>query len=151
MTPVDGLFEGHVTVRDLECSRVFYRDLLGLEEASVFPERKVAFYWLGGRGNAMLGVWEVGGTPQRMSTHLAFRVKLEDLLLAPEMLRQAGVTPMDVAGKPLTEPVVLSWMPAAAVYFEDPDGNLLEYLSMLPDEPRPDLGALSWSAWLVRR
>ena len=151
MTPVEGLFEGHVTVRDLECSRVFYRDLLGLEEASVFPERKVAFYWLGGRGNAMLGVWEVGSTPQRMSTHLAFRVTLEALLLAPEMLRQAGVTPMDVAGKPLTEPVVLSWMPAAAVYFEDPDGNLLEYLSMLPDEARPDLGVLSWSAWLVRR
>ena len=151
MTAVEGLFEGHVTVRDLECSRVFYRDLLGLEEASVFPERKVAFYWLGGRGNAMLGVWEVGSTPQRMSTHLAFRVTLEELLLAPEMLRQAGVTPMDVAGKPLTEPVVLSWMPAAAVYFEDPDGNLLEYLSMLTDEARPDLGVLSWSAWLVRR
>ena len=151
MTAVEGLFESNVTVRDLECSRVFYRDLLGLEEASVFPERKVAFYWLGGRGNAMLGVWEVGSTPQRMSTHLAFRVTLEALLLAPEMLRQAGVTPMDVAGKPLTEPVVLSWMPAAAVYFEDPDGNLLEYLSMLPDEARPDLGVLSWSAWLVRR
>ena len=151
MTLVDGLFEGHVTVRDLECSRVFYRDLLGFEEASVFPERKVAFYWLGERGNAMLGVWEVGTAPQRMSTHLAFRVALEDLLLAPERLREAGVTPMDLEGRKVTEPVVLSWMPAASVYFEDPDGNLLEYLSMLPDEPRPDLGVLSWSAWLVRR
>jgi lactoylglutathione lyase len=33
---------------------------LGLELARVFPERKVAFYWIGGAGKAMLGFWEVG-------------------------------------------------------------------------------------------
>jgi lactoylglutathione lyase len=29
------------------------------------------------------------------------------------------------------EPSVIGWMPAAAVYFRDPDGHLLEYLPML--------------------
>jgi hypothetical protein len=26
-------------------------------------------------------------------------------------------------------------MPAASVFFDDPDGNLLEYIAMLDDEP----------------
>jgi hypothetical protein len=38
-------------------------------------------------------------------------------------------------------------MPAAMVYFRDPDGHLLEYLAMLDHEPRPDLGILPWSEW----
>jgi hypothetical protein len=37
--------------------------------------------------------------------------------------------------------------PAAAVYFRDPDGHLLEYLAMLDAAPRPDLGIVSWSQW----
>jgi lactoylglutathione lyase len=43
--------------------------------------------------------------------------------------------------------VVLCWMPAASVYFDDPDGHSLEFIAMLPDRPRPDLGRLSWSDW----
>jgi len=41
-------------------------------------------------------------------------------------------------------------MPAASVYFRDPDNNLLEFITMLPDPPRPDLGVLSWSEWVRR-
>jgi hypothetical protein len=42
-------------------------------------------------------------------------------------------------------------MPAAAVYFRDPDNNLLEFITMLPDPPRADLGVLSWSDWVRRK
>jgi hypothetical protein len=42
-------------------------------------------------------------------------------------------------------------MPAAAVYFRDPDNNLLEFISMLPDAPQPDLGVLPWSDWMRRK
>ena len=52
--------------------------------------------------------------------------------------------PLDFARNPTTEPIVLAWMPAAAVYFQDPDGNLLEYLTMLPETPRPELGVVTW-------
>jgi len=38
-------------------------------------------------------------------------------------------------GEPTGEPVVIGWMPAASLYFRDPDGNLLELLAMLPDSP----------------
>ena len=38
-------------------------------------------------------------------------------------------------------------MPAAAVYFEDPDGHLLEYLAMLEAEPQRDAGILPYSKW----
>jgi hypothetical protein len=37
--------------------------------------------------------------------------------------------------------------PAAAVYVRDPDGHLLEYLAMLEEEPRPDLGIVPFSQW----
>jgi lactoylglutathione lyase len=39
-------------------------------------------------------------------------------------------------------------MPAASLYFRDPDGNLLEFLSRLPDPPQPDLGVVAWSRWV---
>jgi len=38
-------------------------------------------------------------------------------------------------------------MPAASLYFRDPDGNLLELLSMLPDAPQPELGVVGGSRW----
>jgi hypothetical protein len=33
-------------------------------------------------------------------------------------------------------------MPAASVFFHDPDGHLLEYLAMLPHQPRPEAGVV---------
>jgi lactoylglutathione lyase len=58
--------------------------------------------------------------------------------------------PRDFDGNPTDEPVVLTWMPAASLYFHDPDGNLLEFLAMLPDAPRPELGVIGWTDWLQR-
>jgi hypothetical protein len=42
---------------------------------------------------------------------------------------------------------VIGWMPAAAVYFRDPDGHLLELLAMLDDEPDAAAGIVGWSDW----
>ena len=90
MIPFRDIFESHLTVTSLERSMNFYGQSLELELATVLWERRVAFYWIGGRGNSMLGLWEVGTGPQRMSLHLAFRVDLEHLLAAavPPSCRQ---------------------------------------------------------------
>jgi lactoylglutathione lyase len=144
---VTELFETHLTVADLQQSMTFYGQILGLELARIFPDRKVAFYWIGGQGNSMLGLWEVGTGPQRMSLHIAFKTELQELLQAPSRLRAAGVVPLDFWSAPTEEPVVFAWMPAASLYFHDPDGNSLELLSMLPEAPQPELGIVSWSRW----
>jgi lactoylglutathione lyase len=147
---IRNLFETHLTVASLQRSMDFYGGTLGLELARAFPERNVSFYWIGGAGKAMLGLWEIGTGPLQMKLHLAFSVDLPDLLESPARLRVAHITPRDFAGSPTDEPVVLAWMPAAAVYFQDPDGHQLEFLSMLPETPQPELGVLPWSRWLRR-
>src|SRR6266567_372866 len=145
---IRGLFESHLTVADLDRSVAFYRDRLRLPLARVFPERRVAFFWIGAAGKAMLGLWETGAGPQRRSLHVAFEVSVESVLTAPLALLEAGIAVLDFDCRPADEPVVLGWMPAVAVYFRDPDGNLLEFLSMLPEEPKPELEVLPWSSWL---
>lgn len=143
---IDGLFETHLTVADLDRSVAFYRDVLGLPLAYRIPARGVAFFWIGAPGRAMLGLWKAGDV-LRMHLHFAMAVSLEELLAAPARLRAAGVASRGFGGEPSGEPVVLCWMPAAAVYFADPDGHTLEFLTMLPDEPRPDLDVVPWSEW----
>lgn len=90
----------------------------------------------------------MGTPPQRQSLHLAFRVSLADVLQAPQVLRRANIEPLDFEGHPTEEPVVLAWMPAASLYFHDPDGNLLEFLAMLDDEPKAGMGGVNWSRWV---
>ena len=60
MIPVEGLFEAHITVRDVQRSIAFYRDVVGLGVGIVQPERPAAFFWVGGRGRSMMAfsAWE---------------------------------------------------------------------------------------------
>ena len=96
----------------------------------------------------MLGIWSIGRAPLGFTLHLAFEVVLDDLLHATKRLKTQGIKPLSFFGLETTEPSVICWMPAASVYFRDPDGNMLEYVSMLEKEPRPDLGIISWSEGL---
>ena len=58
--------------------------------------------------------------------------------------------PLSFFGKESMEPSVIGWMPAATIYFRDPDGHLMEHLTMLDyEERRPDLGIVNWSEWIV--
>ncbi len=148
--PIHGLFETHLNVRSLDASIRFYRDTLGLQLASTVEARRAAFFWIGAPGQAMLGLWETGPSPLQLHGHFAFKVTLADALLAAPALRKAGIEPLDFDGAPTSEAVVLAWMPAAAVYFRDPDGHLLEFLAMLDERPEPELGVLAWPAWMTR-
>lgn len=147
--PIEGLFETHLTVRDLGRSIAFYRDRVGLELAYRLDARRVAFFWIGRPGHSMLGIWEAGSAPQHVALHLAFKCAVDDVLAAASRLRDGGIAPLGFDGEPVDEPVVIGWMPAVSLYFEDPDRHLLELIAMLPDAPRPDAGVVPYSRWRV--
>lgn len=147
MIPVEGLFEVHLTVADLDRAIAFYRDTVGLRPAHVEPARQAAFFWIGPAADAMLGLWAAGPAPLSVTSHTALRVRLDDVLAAPAALRAVGVTPLDFNGRPTDQPIVFAWMPAASVFFRDPDGHLLEYIAMLPQKPQPEYGIVPWRMW----
>ena len=144
---ITSLFEAHLPVADVARAVGFYRDVVGLETAYEDAERGVAFLWLGTPGAAMLGLWSLGTAPMGIRLHVAFAAELDEVLRAPTALAGAGVTPLDFFREEAREPSVIGWMPAAAVYFHDPDGHMLEYLAMLDDAPRPEVGIVTWSNW----
>ena len=39
--------------------------------------------------------------------------------------------PLGFFSEPADEPAVIAWMPAASVFFRDPDGHLLEFVLQL--------------------
>jgi lactoylglutathione lyase len=147
IVPIRGLFQAHLTVSDLDRSIGFYRDVLGLTLAHRVPARQAAFFWVPTSDRGMLGLWSIGTSPLRMRLHIAFDVALPQVLESIAALRRAGLAPRSGNGAAIEEPIVLSWMPAASVYFDDPDGHSLEFICMLDETPRPELGFVSWSEW----
>jgi lactoylglutathione lyase len=95
----------------------------------------------------MLGLWSVGTMPLGLVLHIAFEVTLDDLFNASRRLRSLGITPLSFFGQETGEPSVLCWMPAASIYFRDPDGHLVEYLAMLDEKPRHSYEVIPWSKW----
>jgi lactoylglutathione lyase len=113
------------------------------------PNRNCAFFWIGGAKDAMLGLWSIGTMPIGLTLHIAFNVDLKDLLDVPRHLRLNGILLFPFFEEETNEPSVLCWMPAASIFFRDPDGHLIEYLAMLDEEPKPYLGIIPWNKWLA--
>ena len=148
---ITGLFETHINVSNLEASMAFYEETLGLELGEKEEGRRVAFYWVGGHGEAMLGLWEKPAE-QVAQQHFAFRANLEHIRHhAVSYLRERDLTPRNFLNDGTERPMVFAWMPALAIYFRDPDGHSLEFISMLPGKPQPELGVISWEAWQARK
>jgi len=142
-----GVYETHLSVANLARSVAFYRDVLGLDLAQEFPERGIAFFWVGGKRDGMLGLWQGGHGPLRMLGHFAFRMTRAVVLTAPEALKACGVEPLGFHAEPISEPVVLGWMPALSVYFKDPDGHSLEFIHVMDAPPDPNFGTGTLSDW----
>jgi lactoylglutathione lyase len=130
--PISGLFETHLTVSDLQRSIKFYQGIVGLQLAREVSERNAAFFWIRDHSSyssrrSMLGLWSVGTAPLGVNLHVAFEVAaINDLLEAPKRLKDQGITPLSFFGKESMDPSVIGWMPAAAIYFRDPDGHLMD-------------------------
>ncbi len=141
---IQGLFETHIKVRNLEQSIQFYQDVLGLTLGHIDP-RRVAFFWIGAPGNAMLGVWE---SPEEIiKQHFAFKITLGQMHTIRETLAKHGLEHQNFSESNTDSLEVLAWMPAVSVYFSDPDGHRLEFITMLPDTAKPELGLVAWDQW----
>ncbi len=44
--------------------------------------------------------------------------------------------------------MVFAWMPAIAIYFNDPDGHQLEFIAILAGKGQPALGVISYDEWI---
>jgi lactoylglutathione lyase len=110
-----GLFETHINVMDLDRACRFYGEKLGLELGLLDQERRVAFYWVGPRGEAMLGLWEQPGT-QIQPQHFAFRASIDDLLArAIPYLKERDLPSHNFFDDGTERPMVFGWMPALAI------------------------------------
>jgi catechol-2,3-dioxygenase len=127
---------GHVVlkVRDLDRSEAFYTSVLGLAVTGRVPGRMVFFAVPGNTDSHDLGLWKVGPAAAPPSSkevglfHVAWQVEREeDLRAFHDSLVARGIP-------------VRSTMDHGAnlsVYFEDPDGNMLEVTYEKPREAWP--------------
>lgn len=145
-TMINGLFETHIEVSNMEEAIAFYSHTLNLELAHIDHPRRIAFLWLTPAKKAMLGLWEKPSPIQKR--HFAFHCDLEFIRdNAVSWLEKNDLKPYNFLNNGCTDPMVFAWMPAIAIYFDDPDGNSLEFISMLEGQGQPELGVLSYADW----
>lgn len=81
--------------------------------------------------------------------HFAFKCDKEFILYkATEFLKQHGLNPFNFLNDGTDQPMVFAWIPAIAIYFDDPDGHHLEFISVLEGKGKPENGIITYERWL---
>jgi len=144
---IKGLYETHLFVENLENSIDFYKNILGLKQCYYEEERRTAFFWIGKPKEAMLGLWEKP-KDEIDKRHFAFRCDKDDILnKSVDFLKVRNLKPYNFLKDGAEKPMVFAWMPAIAIYFNDPDGHYLEFIAILDGKARPELGVISYDEW----
>ncbi|CAM4269422.1 extradiol dioxygenase [Bacillus manliponensis] len=143
---IQGLYEAHLPVRNLQDSIKFYQKL-GLKLA--WHNENTAFFWIE-EGRSWIGLWEGKeyGTRYHPSLrHIAFRVSYEDMKESLTWLRSIGIEPFD--NNTPVDPFIRPHQGNASVYFTDPDGNSLELMCYIdvPDEFKHITERYSFENW----
>jgi len=145
------LYETHLPVANTECACDFYTNTAGLSFAYRDPNRDIVFLWADKKEKGMVGLWgpnTVYGpqTGVNRKCHVAFAISLDQLFATIKRLSQQGIETFGFSGGKSEELSVIGWMPSAQIYFRDPDGHTLEFISILPEEPHPDFIG-TYSQW----
>jgi len=145
------LYETHLPVADTIAAQRFYTDIVSLAFAYRDPTRDIVFLWADAKKKAMIGLWGPKTAYGRQNEvqqncHVAFAVSLNELFARIEKLRANNIETLGFGGDKTDEPTVIGWMPSAQIYFRDPDGHMLEFISILPDPPNPKFNG-SYSEW----
>ena len=145
---IKGLYETHLFVEKLERSIDFYQDVMGLKLCHYEEGRRVAFFWIGADKQSMLGLWEKPKNEIDIR-HFAFQCDADWILNeSVAFLKSKGLTCWNFLNDGTDRPMVFAWMPALAIYFNDPDGHALEFISVLDGEGKPENGVISYERWL---
>ena len=134
------LYETHLPVADTEKSRAI---LCGNRRAEFRLSRSGSGYCLSLGGHEPKINARALGTGDALwqgSASLPFR----DCTLAPGTCsKRASDSTIwafrrsNFSGETTTEPSVIGWMPSAQLYFRDPDGHSVEFITLLDDPPDP--------------
>ncbi|MGD8427702.1 MAG: VOC family protein [Balneolaceae bacterium] len=155
----EGVHEVHLPVTNINRSIDFYTKKLGFELA--FGKRNdpsVLLLYSKANRRWMLGLFEVDHIEHRHPAeyHVAFKVSEVHVDHMITFLHNQGIQPLhpstvpDLGGQEMKEPIVHGWMPAAAVFFRDPDGHLLELIAYLEENPDPNFNYRPLSEWRAR-
>jgi catechol 2,3-dioxygenase-like lactoylglutathione lyase family enzyme len=147
---IKGLFETHLFVEDLKRSTDFYTNTLGLKQCHYEEERRAAFFWIGKDKQAMLGLWEKPKDEIDIR-HFAFESDPGWILNnAIAYLKKRNLKFWNFLQDDTEQPTVFAWIPAIAIYFEDPDGHILEFIGMLDGQAKPEYKqqVVSYKDWL---
>ena len=125
MVKTKGLYHSGIPVNDLDRAVAFYRDVLGMEVASVARDDLKGLGRADLRsGSSMVVLFQRPNPIERDAlaedgvTHQAFAVDSDDFDTAEERMRAAGVR--------IHEVPVAERRSGRGLYFFDPDGNLLQ-------------------------
>ena len=145
------LYETHLPVANTERARDFYTNIVGLLFAYRDPTRDIVFLWADRKKKGMVGLWGPNTVygPQSgvdRKCHVAFAISVDELFAMIKRLNQQGIETFGFGGGKSEQPTVIGWMPSAQIYFRDPDGHALEFISILPEEPHPDFIG-TYSQW----
>ena len=145
------LYETHLPVANTEVAKDFYTTVVGLPFAYRDPTRDIIFLWAASKEQGMIGLWGLNTAYGRddgivRKCHVAFALSFDQLLVAIKRLNERGIETLGFGGHKTHEPTVIGWMPSAQIYFRDPDGHMLEFISVLPDPPDPTFTGV-YSDW----
>jgi lactoylglutathione lyase len=144
-----GFYEVHLPVLEVERAIDFYVSKLDFELGFRKGAKSALLLYNDGQAQSMLGLYAVDRIERPL--HVSFRMAESVADKMVELLIERGIEPIYPPSAPLqgpvTEPIVHGWMPAAAVFFRDPDGHLLELIAELSDSPRPDVLYMPLSRW----
>lgn len=145
------LYETHIPVADTKIAESFYREMVGLPFAYRDPTRDIVFLWADLKKKGMIGLWgpktaygRQNGTT--VKCHVAFALSLDQLFDAMRKLNENGIDTFGFGGNRTNEPSVIGWMPSAQIYFRDPDGHMLEFITILAEPPNPTFNG-PYSEW----
>jgi len=147
---IKGLYETHLFVEDLERSIAFYSESMGLKQCRYGAERRTAFFWIGSDKKFMLGLWEKP-KEQIDIRHFAFECEPEWVLNeSVAFLQSWNIKCWNFLNDDIERPMVFCWMPAISIYFSDPDGHELEFIGVLPGEPKSndEKRVVTYETWL---